>query len=115
MASPEQMGSGCCGTVQKRVNDLENALKELHEEIGVSGLPLNEFSKEFYSHERGKRACMWYRLTLDWPIEKFTLQSDEVEQVEWVDNTWLARDLSEHPKNYVPSAQTWAKLFNLKA
>lgn len=113
---PLKWGPAAVGTVEKGESYLDNAYKELFEEIGVEGVKLQEVSKQLYQYrpKNGKRACMWYRLTLDWPINQFILQDDEVEQVKWVDKAWLRQDLAENPDKYVPSAQTWPQLFGFK-
>jgi len=112
---PLLWGPSAAGTVEKGENYLVCAQRELFEELGVSNASLQEFSKQIYQYREvnGKRACMWYRLTLDYPTEKFILQEDEVEQIKWVEKTWLVQDLTDNPSNYVPSSKTWPKLFNL--
>lgn len=110
---PLKWGPAAAGTVEKGESYLVNAEKELEEEIGVNDVALQELTKQFYEFETGKRVCMWYQAIIDWPIDKFTLQEDEVEQIKWVDKAWLKQDLAKNPDHYVPSAQTWIKLFNL--
>jgi isopentenyldiphosphate isomerase len=112
---PLMWGPAVAGTVEKGESYLGNATKELFEELGVANVKLHEFSKQIYQYREvnGKRVCMWYRLILDWPIEKFTLQADEVEQIKWVDKVWLKDDLAQNPDHYVPSSRTWSNLFKL--
>ncbi len=112
---PLKWGPAAVGTVEKGETYEENAYKELSEEIGVTGFKLQEFKKQLYQHNSsaGKRSCMWYRLTLDWPIEKFILQPDEVKAVKWVSKDWLKNDIEKFHDKYVPSAETWQKVFDL--
>jgi isopentenyldiphosphate isomerase len=112
---PNCWGPGCAGTVNKDEDYLSNALKELEEEIGVTGMALEPYIKVPYISARGnRRVCQWYKLTLDWPEERFRLQAEEVQAVRWIDKAELAAWLRAKPEEFVGIAPMWLEWFGLE-
>jgi isopentenyldiphosphate isomerase len=90
----------------------ENAYKELEEEIGVKGIPLVFITKTLIKTSTGERYCSWFKAVLDWPLEKFTLESSEVEEVKWVNKEELFNHRDANPEVYMPSSAYWRELFS---
>ena len=109
---PGLWGPAAAGGVAKGESYEENAYKELEEEIGITGVPLQLADKSIVEYADGnRRVISWYRGAYDGAAEELPLE-DAVETVKWVKKDWLRKDLLEHPENYVPSAvQSWERVF----
>ncbi|HIA91952.1 TPA: NUDIX domain-containing protein [Candidatus Saccharibacteria bacterium] len=99
---PGLWGPAMAGTLDEGETYDENAYKEVDEEIGLKNETLTKEQKEYVESPR-KYFLQWFSLVLDKPIDYFTVQEDEVEQVKWIDAKELAKDIQENPQNYVPS------------
>lgn len=111
---PNLWGPAAAGTVEKNETYETNAYKELAEEIGVSGIPLTLVSiKKWDGDEADHRFCACYKGTIDWSIEKFKLQEEEVSAVKWISKVQLLKELDTSPELYLPNTQRWITLFNL--
>ncbi|HSX23956.1 MAG TPA: NUDIX domain-containing protein, partial [Candidatus Saccharimonadales bacterium] len=114
--SPGNWTPAADGTVPKDSTYDETAPRELEEEVGLKGVPLIKTNKIHAKFEFGWRQVQGYTVICDWPLEKFTIQRDEVEQIEWVDKQQLLAEISgkaPHTRVYPPSCKMWPKLFNL--
>jgi isopentenyldiphosphate isomerase len=99
------------GGVAKGESYETNAYKELAEEIGVRDVPLQFVAKKRIKTPHGERFCAWYKVILDWPIEKFVLEPREVAEIRWVPKQQLFDDRDAHPEKYMPSSAYWRELF----
>ncbi len=110
---PLLWGPAAAGTVVKGESYKDNALKEIEEEIGVKDIKLIPIDKFMWDNPGELRYCFSYKVVLDFPIEKFVIQQEEVEAVKWVSTKWLLEDVKLHPENYLNSSHKWAELFHL--
>jgi isopentenyldiphosphate isomerase len=101
---PGKWGPAAAGTVESGETYENNAYKEAMEEIGLSGIKLkhgpkilNDANKKFF--------VKWFTCVVDWPIEKFRIQKDEVEKLEWVDESTLVRELKEVPDKFIAGSE----------
>lgn len=113
---PGLWGTAVLGTVTDDDTYDETAVRELAEEIGLSGFPLIKTNKLRYKSSFGWRFGQGYVVTCDWPVSKFKLQESEVAKVAWVDKKQLLDEISDnipHSRPYVMAYTTWPELFNL--
>ena len=114
MAFGGTWGPAAAGTVEDGETYLDNATKELAEEIGVVGVPLIEGPKE-YAENLGplphrRYFCQWFLGEVDQPAEAFTLEASEVSAVRWVHPADLRREIADHPERFIPLADRWPVL-----
>jgi isopentenyldiphosphate isomerase len=88
------------------------AYAELSEEIGVRDTKLEFVTKNIIVTPNGKRMCCWYKGSIDWPLEKFVLEPNEVDEVKWIEKQELFRLRDEDPESYMPSSAHWRSLFS---
>ena len=70
------------------------ACRELFEEIGYRAQP-HEFKQLAYLR-RTNSFCAVFTLRIDWPVERFVLQKEEVSAVQWCDFGKLMRMVAEN-------------------
>lgn len=101
---PGKWGPAAAGTLEEDETYETNIYKEAEEEIGLTSVAFVKGPKQRF-HFRDA-FCQWFTGACDWPVEDFTLQTTEVEQVKWVSRGWLEDDVHVNPDNYVPSMQS---------
>ncbi|OGL30934.1 hypothetical protein A3F37_00640 [Candidatus Saccharibacteria bacterium RIFCSPHIGHO2_12_FULL_41_12] len=97
---PGKWGPSAAGTVEEGETYDTNVYKEAKEEIGLSGYTFKKLKKEKIDKPRSQ-FVQWYGAVVDEPIEYFTAQLDEVEQLSWVKEEELLDDVSKNPDKYV--------------
>lgn len=98
---PGVWGPAAAGTVDEGETYDSNVYKEAEEEIGLTGVQFEKASKAFYEGNR-RQYCQWFTASIDWPLDKFKLQVEEVAELAWVDSQVLKEDVTNNPKNYIP-------------
>lgn len=100
---PGSWGPAVAGTVENRETYDENIAKEAREELGIAGVPFTRGPKLFVADNgRGQGYfCQTFIARLDWPIEKFTLQLEEVAAVKWVNTVALNQEIATYPERFV--------------
>lgn len=112
--NPGLWGPTSSGTVVKGEDYEQNALKELAEEVGITGYPLTLIEKVAWDGGPSDiRVCSFYKVVCDWPAEKFILQESEVEAVRWISKHDLLKELSEQPQIHLPNTRKWMDRLNL--
>jgi 8-oxo-dGTP pyrophosphatase MutT (NUDIX family) len=108
---PELWGPAAGGTVEIEETYESNIYKEAEEEIGLTGVKLEEFTKDFFWRPDGVgRFATWFRAKVDWPAEKFKLQKSEVDAVAWLPKDKIREELRINPSKYAASATHWSEL-----
>ncbi len=111
---PNLWGPACAGTVEEGETYGQNAIKELHEEIGLTGFPLQKMQKVRWDGGPGDiRMGMNYMVMCDWPAEEFKLQQTEVDNVRWISKEKLLQELAETPEIYLSNTLKWLELLHL--
>lgn len=88
------------GTVEVGETYEESAYKEAKEEVGMADYELIPLEK-IRVRSQENFFCQYFGAIIDKPLDFFTLQEDEVEQLVWVDIEALRRDFAAHPSKYV--------------
>ncbi len=113
---PSLWSTAVLGTVTDDDTYDETAIRELEEEIGLTGSPLQKTNKLHYKSSFGWRMGQGYKVICDWPLDKFKIQESEVQRLEWVDKIQLIQEVTDkapHTRNYCMVYKTWPELFNL--
>ena len=100
--SPLKWGPSCAGTLSKGESYEECALRELDEELGFKTHSLQELLYDKYEGTTGsKRYCKTYYVRCSWGIDRFVVQTGEVESLEWVELRELKRRLEVKSSDFV--------------
>lgn len=108
---PGKWGPAVAGTVESNETYEQNIYKEAEEEIGLSGFSFSLGPKFLNDANPGRKFFVqWFLCSCDWPIERFKIQKEEVEQLTWVSKTDLAKDLGLNPQKYIAGSEiVWSK------
>lgn len=101
---PGKWGPSAAGTLEKGETYESNIYKEAEEELGLTGVQFYEVAKIKLEEPR-KSFLKLFKGVCDWPVEKFTPQPEEVEQVAWISIEDLRKNIQENPTKYVPSIE----------
>lgn len=101
------------GTVEDDDSYLDTATREIEEEIGLTDFSLIPANKILYRADFGSRLAQGYRVNCDWPIEKFTPQPEEVEQLQWRDKLEVIQEIQNGDSRYPRAAKGWLDMFDL--
>ena len=89
-------------TVEEREDYEKNMYKEAQEEIWLSGIMFELWPKEIF-HWKHQYFCQWYFCILDRDITQFQLQTEEVENIQWVSKKELIENIRLYPQLYTIS------------
>jgi len=93
------------GTIEEGDTYDDNIVKEIEEEIGLTGLSLTRGPKQFVDNEAHKFFCQWFIASVDKNKVELTLEEDEVAQVKWLPPEELITDVEAHPEKYTPNTK----------
>jgi 8-oxo-dGTP pyrophosphatase MutT (NUDIX family) len=99
---PGKWSCAVAGTVEAGESFESNIYKEAEEEIGLKGVVFDLGPLQKNEKPR-KNYAQWFVARVDLPVEAFSLQEDEVEQIAWIESEELASDVKKHPEKYVNS------------
>jgi len=110
---PGLWGTAAAGTLEPGEAYEANIIKEAEEELGLTGVKLEPHKHWFFMRpDNGTgRHVQTYKAVVDWPIEKFKLQEDEVDEIKWISKAELFKDVKENRDKYTESAQNWEEIF----
>jgi 8-oxo-dGTP pyrophosphatase MutT (NUDIX family) len=99
---PGKWQPSAAGTVGTNESYETNALNELAEEIGLTGVELEPMYEKPKFHD-GKHKYFHKRFVVqgDWQLSDFTPQESEVEALDLVDIDDLLRDIDKNPDKYL--------------
>lgn len=89
----------------------EGVIRELEEELGLTQVSPSWQTKIYQRPPRGMFMGLFF-LQYNVELSQLTLQTDEVEQVAWVEKTALKTDFQAHPENYVPLMGVFLDIFS---
>jgi len=115
---PGLWGPSAAGGVTVGETYVESAKKEVTEELGLDiealKIKITQIDKHTYGTSApgdGVRMLAVFEVNVDWPIEKFTFQKEEVAAIKWISKSDLKKDIKIHPELYLPHASTWDNIF----
>jgi isopentenyl-diphosphate delta-isomerase len=108
---PGKWSEAVGGTVEG--NDLykDTVIREAKEELGIENFEMTIGPKQMLD---GSCRCFaqWYVAKIDLPVEAFTIQNEEVDEVVWVPLEQLKLDLNANPDKYIESMPDILGLFS---
>ena len=107
---PGKWGPAVSGTVNEGETYEASIYKEAAEEIGLTGVHFDTSDRYFVDDGQHRFFNQRFTVQIDWPIEAFTIQEEEVEQIVWVDKATLLHEINTTPEKFVPGAARWKKL-----
>jgi isopentenyl-diphosphate delta-isomerase len=101
---PGKWGPAAAGTVEEGETYLSNIIKEAKEELGIT-LSENQLVRDSYEFKEAshKYFRQSFSTTLDLPIEKFTIQKEEVASIRWISMEELGAWVKERPDDFIVS------------
>ena len=103
--NPGKWNESAAGHVDEGETYLQAAIREMEEEIGVTGVELNEL-KKIYTEEKQdkrKRFTTLYNGTYDGEIHP---DFDEVSEVRWIAPEDLRAEIAQHPDHFTEGSRT---------
>lgn len=88
------------GTVEGDDGYEATMLREAQEELGLKNIKAEIGPKQFISTPCNY-FVQWYSVVIDQPLEFFTIQPEEVEQVAWIPRKQLEEELRTQPQKYI--------------
>lgn len=101
------------GTVAADDSYEVTAVRELAEEIGVTSIKLKAANTVFCQSSFGWRWNKGFIAICDFPIERFTIQKEEVARLKWFDKKTVLREIKGKDPKYGSTVETYPQLFNL--
>ena len=111
--NPGQRWPAVAGTVEQWESYEDNIIKEMEEEIWLTGVPVTPWPKT-KKDKKNEYHYFWQRFfaTVDKDISEFTIQKDEVEAIKWISPEELKKDVEEHPENYLNNMKKYLTEFS---
>lgn len=109
-SNPGKWSEAVGGTVEGDDDYESTMLREAKEEIGISVERYEIGPKQFVSSPT-KYFVQWYTAVIDAPIETFSIQEEELEQVAWISKEQFVKELNDSPEKYIDEIQDIAHLF----
>jgi isopentenyl-diphosphate Delta-isomerase len=99
---PGKWSTGVAGTVENKESYDDNAVKEAREELGINNIEMVRGPKLLVLDNGYGRGyfCQTFVAVLDWPIERFRLQAEEVVAVRWVSLNELKDEMVRSPEHF---------------
>jgi len=100
---PGKWGVAAAGTVEVGETYRGNMIKEIEEEIGLTGLKLTKGPKKLIDDGEHRLFCQMFFASVDKNKVMIKIQEEEVEAAKWVSKKWLLDDVQRNPQNYTLS------------
>ena len=101
---PGKWTCAVAGTIEEGDAYDSNIIKEIEEEIGLTGLNLTTGPKQFVDDGNHKFFCQWYFAAIDKDKAVLTPEEDAVEELKWFPLKELIADVDSNPDKYTPTA-----------
>lgn len=109
-SNPGKWSEAVGGTVEGEDDYESTMLREVQEEIGITVTDYKIGPKQ-YVNSPTRYFVQWYLAVIDAPIEGFTIQEEELEQLAWISEGQLVKELKNNPEKYIDEMQDIARLF----
>lgn len=109
--NPGKWSEAVGGTVANDDDYEATVYREAEEELGIVNEVFAIGPKQFVNGPPQNYFVQWYEAKLDWPIERFKPQEEEVEKIEWFDTQDLKRQVSENSEKFISEFEKILDLF----
>jgi 8-oxo-dGTP pyrophosphatase MutT (NUDIX family) len=110
---PGKWGAAAAGTIEENETYESNMIKEIEEEIGLTGLELTLGPKKLFDDGAHRFFCQWFFTEADKSKITFRLEEKEVEAVQWTSKEALIKDVQDNPQEYVSTMAASLSLLGL--
>lgn len=107
---PDKWCSAVTGTVAYDDSYDNTIQREAMEELGIVGVNFQKITKKFIQ-TRYKYFAQYYKVILDYDLNKFMLQDDEVAEIRWFSEIELWQMFLESPEKFVDSMPEVFKVY----
>ncbi len=107
---PGVWGPAVAGTVEENETFLSNMVKEIKEEIGLTGLELTKSALIFNQNGDRRFFAQFFTTKIDLDVKNFKIRKEEVEQVKWFDKQEIEKQLKNNPENFVDNFELFYKI-----
>lgn len=108
--NPGKWSEAVGGTVEGEDDYESTMLREAEEEIGLK-VGSYKIGPKQYVNSPTKYFVQWYQTVIDKPIEAFSAQEEELEQLAWISEEQFIKELKDIPGKYIDEMQEIARLF----
>jgi isopentenyl-diphosphate delta-isomerase len=109
--NPGQWGPAVAGTVAYNDSYDDTIKREAMEELGVIGINF-EKSVKIFSQSHYHHFTQFYKVIIDYNLDDFIVQADEVDQVKWFSLSELRKLVQEKPELFIDSMSEIIKIFS---
>lgn len=100
---PGRWDHSASGHVDEGETYMEAAVREMQEEIGVTGVPLEEISKEYFEEDINGRIAKRFNAVYTGQYDgDVHANPDEVAEVRWISPATLKKWVDEKPDEFTP-------------
>ncbi len=110
---PGRWGEAVGGTVEGDDTYLQTIQREAEEELGLTGISIEVGPKHMINGPY-RYFTHWFTAVIDEPLDYFTYQESEVEQIKWIEIPTLIEDYKKNPQNYISSMGDILTVFKIK-
>lgn len=107
---PGKWAEAVGGTVEGDDSYEQTVIREAEEELGLTELTITKGPKQFITTPCSY-FVQWYTTVIDKNIEDFVIQQEEVEQIAWIPQAQLRKELETQPDKYIEAMSDIATLF----
>lgn len=100
--NPGEWGPAVAGTVAYNESYKDTIFREAREELGISDFQLQELPKR-YSDYNWAHFAQDFKTILDYSLDKFTIQPEEVAEIKWFSKDEFNQQNNEHPELFLKS------------
>lgn len=100
--NPGLWGPAAAGTVEVGETYESNAIKELQEELGLTGFKLVKNKKNFKHSNTGKRFAQLFSVQIP-RNTVLKIEEGTIEQVKWFTKEEIQKEVDDHPEKFVGS------------
>lgn len=108
--NPGKWCSAVTGTVAYDDSYDETMVREAMEELGIVGAEFHKIIKKFVQTNY-KYFAQYYKVILDYDLDKFVVQDDEVAEIRWFSELELQQMFHENPEKFVDSMPEVLKIY----
>lgn len=108
---PGKWAEAVGGTVEGSDTYEETVVREAKEELGLN-IDHPAIGPKQFIETPCRYFVQWYKVTVDQPLEAFTIQQEEVEQLAWVPLTRLKQGLQTMPEKYIAAMPEIVRLLS---
>lgn len=110
---PSTWTCAAIGTVTADDSYEATAKREMYEEIGVKNIPLKPTRTLLCKSSVGSRWYKGFTAICGKPIDTFTIQEEEVSEIQWLDKKKVLEEIAAGDPKYAHTAKYYAELFEL--